>query len=102
MTNFTEHEINLMVAEKWLNGSTESYGRVFGHIKRDGVISINNVFNPCQSWADAGPIIEEFGITLIALKDYWLASRGDSPSSPREERKSPLLAAMLVYLEAQS
>ena len=62
---------------------------------------IKNTTDYCNSWANAGPIIEKHGITLIALKECWLASCGDNPSSSRNEHKSPLVAAMLVFLDME-
>lgn len=58
-------------------------------------------FNPCNSWADAGPIIEKFGIGLMPFKKSpakaWPLSVG-LLSNASVEHENPLRAAMIVYL----
>lgn len=63
--------------------------------------SNGNVFNPCNSWADAGPIIQEFGIELSfgsnthpSLNGLCMASIGQNSST----NANPLRAAMIVFL----
>jgi hypothetical protein len=61
------------------------------------------------SWSDAGPIIEKYQISLI--KDvkcgYWQAfpdaewSHGGLEFGMDHENKSPLVAAMLVFLDME-
>jgi hypothetical protein len=57
-----------------------------------------------RSWADAGPIIEKYRIALIHpndMTDEWTAAKfGDMCDSAlfQNENKSPLVAAMLVFL----
>ncbi|WP_275553669.1 phage protein NinX family protein [Mixta sp. Marseille-Q2659] len=58
-------------------------------------------FDPCNSWADAGPIIEKFGIGLMPFKKSpakaWPLSVG-LLSNAGVEHENPLRAAMIVYL----
>lgn len=55
----------------------------------------------CNSWADAGPIIEKFGIGLMPFKKSpakaWPLSVG-LLSNASVEHEKPLRAAMIVYL----
>lgn len=55
----------------------------------------------CNSWADAGPIIEKFGIGLMPFKKSpakaWPLSVG-LLSNASVEHENPLRAAMIVYL----
>lgn len=64
----------------------------------DGCLEI---FHPCNSWADAGPIIEKFGIGLMPFKKSpakaWPLSVG-LLSNASVEHENPLRAAMIVYL----
>lgn len=48
----------------------------------------------CNSWADAGPIIEQNGIWLIPLKKGWLT--GINGVDVKHEK--PLRAAMIAFL----
>lgn len=65
----------------------------------------SDVFDPCKSWADAGPIILANKITISAPMQYdqpedWLAY----PSSDSDIcvfHPSPLRAAMIVFLMMQ-
>lgn len=70
-------------------------------------------FDPCKSWADAGPIIENNDISIIKLATKWMAitsgsgiesylGEDDSPCLYGEgfefKHKNPLRAAMIVFL----
>lgn len=59
-------------------------------------------FDPCNSWADAGPIIENSGIGIMPMFAGWRAAseRGcrDYTSIANE---NPLRAAMIVFLMIQ-
>lgn len=59
-------------------------------------------FDPCNSWADAGPIIEDNGITTIKTKaGFWVAiSEFISPEIKRFSSSAnyPTRAAMIVFL----
>jgi len=59
-------------------------------------------FDPCNSWADAGPIIQEYGIELGYDGVSWEAScnlRGIKPYSDwKKYPESPCRLAMIVFL----
>ncbi|WP_165699892.1 phage protein NinX family protein [Chimaeribacter arupi] len=75
-----------------LNGKTLLVTRGFG----DGP----NRFDPCNSWADAGPIIEKYGIGLHKdMADRWLS---DSEAVTHYViHDNPQRAAMIVFLMMQ-
>jgi len=63
-----------------------------------------DVFDPCNSWADAGPIIQENGINLMASKvvgsgglKEWEAMSYEGNCHHWGEL-NPLRAAMIVFL----
>ena len=67
-------------------------------------------FNPCRSWSDAGPIIEKYGISMIferaddcctAMVINRINQGGQIEADITHENKSPLVAAMLVFLEME-
>lgn len=65
-------------------------------------------FNPCKSWADAGPIIEKHMICLAAdvfaePRDggKWVAQPAYGWDSERVRHDNPLRAAMIVFLMMQ-
>lgn len=56
-------------------------------------------FDPCNSWADAGPIIESNKIKIEYrhdCNDFWLAAT--STGGKAFLQKNPLRAAMIVFL----
>lgn len=55
-------------------------------------------FDPCNSWADAGPLLVEskIGIVPSQYDGRWLASGGYGKPSVTDE--NPLRAAMVVFL----
>jgi len=65
-------------------------------------------FEPCNSWADIGPIIEKYGIEIsIMLSGDWCASRiskytyDSAPIYSNDEQfsdENPKLAAAIVFL----
>ncbi len=59
--------------------------------------AVRGEFNPCNSWADAGPIIEKYGICLIPLKKGWLTGI----NGVDVKHDNPLRAAMIVFLMMQ-
>lgn len=120
MKNYSEmsdFEINYSVAEKVLTFDELVAVPMFGGAVRwsEGDRDGWNHFNPCNSWADAGPIIEKNLIDLEAIYKFtdeseehiapigvWAARavvEGDS--FPRCEDVSPLRAAMIVFLMMQ-
>ncbi len=64
------------------------------------------IFEPCNSWSDAGPIISANRISLIhyfSLGDTWIAEFLGSAEHRKVESlqhsdKNPLRAAMIVFL----
>lgn len=62
-------------------------------------------FNPCNSWADAGPIIQEYGIELTYDGISWSASchlRGIKAYNDwKNYPESPCRLAMIVFLMIQ-
>lgn len=62
-------------------------------------------FRPCESWVDAGPIIADYGITLVRLvNNSWVSvSTYVYEDVPRYTAcdKNPLRAAMIVFLKSQ-
>lgn len=64
------------------------------------------VFCPCNSWADAGPIIAS---NLIAIKPValyvgghrWFAIKGEGDFGLKTADNNPLRAAMIVFLMMQ-
>lgn len=55
-------------------------------------------FQPCNSWSDAGPIIEQKKISLEFV-GMWRASTYEGIE--REANENPLRAAMIVFLMMQ-
>lgn len=74
------------------------------HIVNGYRVSNGNCFNPCNSWADAGPIIERSGITVACRGKYkseaWDSSKGLIDDAV-VEHENPLRAAMIVFLMMQ-
>ena len=75
------------------------------HIGLSTVIAAENLeFNPCNSWADAGPIIDQYGIGLMPLKrdlpKAWDISAG-LLSNTDYKHENILRAAMIVFLMMQ-
>jgi len=65
----------------------------------------NAVFDPCNSWSDMGPLIDEHGISMSPVGDVWMANNYN-PSSAGSFRtqtfayhKNPLRSAAIVFLE---
>lgn len=94
-SEMSDDEINKAVAKK--------LGVKFDDI--NGFLFINYesevVFNPCNSWADAGPIIERSGITVACRGKYkseaWDSIKGLIDDAV-VEHDNPLRAAMIVFL----
>lgn len=68
----------------------------------------SDVFAPCKSWADAGPIIEKHLVCLAAdvfaePQDggKWVAQPAYGWDSERVRSDNPLRAAMIVFLVMQ-
>ncbi|WP_313110441.1 phage protein NinX family protein [Pantoea eucrina] len=70
-------------------------------------VSNGNCFNPCNSWADAGPIIEKERITIAFDGSEWVADSdayfvdGAEWQISGETNRNPLRAAMIAFLMMQ-
>lgn len=71
----------------------------------DYILAKNKQVNYCNSWADAGPIIQENGIAILPFRDgIWTASSdvdfldGVEWNISGIDDKNPLRAAMVVFL----
>ncbi len=93
--DMSDYEINLKVL-----------GKQFGQLGDDkDMVRIweQGKFQPCNSWADAGPIIESNSISIDAIYEgttKWLAFCGDDCEF-RFVDANPLRAAMIVFLMMQ-
>lgn len=58
-----------------------------------------NIFNPCNSWADAGPIIEKSRMSLTPYAGGWHVFNDDAEKIYTDE--NPLRAAMIIFLMMQ-
>lgn len=58
-------------------------------------------FRPCESWADAGPIIEKYRITIMPASqgENWMAQAFEYALTDVSAR--PLRSAMIVFLMMQ-
>lgn len=91
-SELSDFEINKAVASRHLE---EWYDNGICVIKCDG--DNRSVFNPCSSWADAGPIIEKENISLTChqSRDEWAAIFNRHAMAAHT---IPLRAAMECYL----
>ena len=85
----TDFEINEAVAE-----GLGAYG-ICGHW--GDVLVKNTPFDPCNSWADAGPIIVENRISIIAHRGSFSAYNFGQTILYKSD--NPLRAAMIVFLK---
>lgn len=98
-SEMTDLEINKAVASACLD---EWYDNGICVVRCDD--EDRNIFNPCSSWADAGPIIQKYGISLHYIgvgheRGGWGA---DDPSGEKYTyNDNPLRAAMIVFLMMQ-
>ena len=95
-SEMSDHQINVLVA-KALDGHADEKFPLQRRLQ---------VFDPCSSWADAGPIIAS---KLIAIKPValyvgghrWFATEGEGDFGPKAADNNPLRAAMIVFLMMQ-
>lgn len=96
-SELSDFEINKAVG--CVTGEANNSEDVFNLVIRN---TNGNKFDPCNSWADAGPIIEKSGIGIMPMLMGWRAAteRGcrDYTSIANE---NPLRAAMIVFLMMQ-
>lgn len=88
----TDFEINQLVGR--ISGEAKSSEPILSLVIR----SNGRKYDPCNSWADAGPIIQENRITITSLIDgkEWDAISIGADIEFRD--KNPLRAAMIVFL----
>ena len=101
-----DSEINKAVAEKL---SLRSYTKTFpGGTQEEVALEMVSTPDYCNSWADAGSIIEKHGISMIferaddcctSMVINRINQGGQIEADITHENKSPLVAAMLVFLE---
>lgn len=115
-SEMSDFEINCAVAEVlgrqfFNNGKSEDSGRrsksfVIDDVCRDVYESgawSSDVFDPCNSWADAGPIIERELIALSPEKTCaghyrWFAFSNEKEGYKQVASNKSLRAAMIVFL----
>lgn len=93
----SDFEINKLVAEKALGSYEVDEDKVIVSLKRDGVLNVSGVFNPCNNPLGAWPIILYNKITIepvICFGDLWSANI----SNYKATCANPLRAAMIVFL----
>ena len=73
---------------------------VCGYVPSNG-----NMFNPCNSWKEAGPIIERYEISLISRRannewksELYLGTKNSFSQYASCWHKNPLRAAMVSFL----
>lgn len=100
-SEMTDFEINLRVS--LLQGYDANVKQHFGEAGLATVKTTEGMLDFCNSWADAGPIIEK---NLIALKPAslfvggyrWFASKGEGDFGKKTADDNPLRAAMILFL----
>ncbi len=104
-SEMTDFEINKRVAELIGGFIEEDIFEKEQTIFRHHVSGKYSHFDPCTSWADAGPIIERHMICLAAdvfaeTQDggKWVAQPAYGWDSERVRSDNPLRAAMIVFL----
>lgn len=64
-------------------------------------------FDPCNSWCDAGPIIQKHRIALMpdsssCGKYYWWDVQSECQKHGLQHQNNPLRAAMIIFLMASA
>lgn len=105
-SEMSDFEINGMVAAatQRIGDYTQARGLTFIHEYGEptgefGAICLGwKEFDPCNSWADAGPIIEEHDISLRKIYGSGWRAIKEWGDSHEHDSESPLRAAMIVFL----
>ncbi len=112
-SDMSDFEINCAVAKAMGMNVTQGISFVGAPIGGETLrwVKNNNTderFDPCNSWADAGPIIQESGISLYHSNGNWEAEfeysapvggfGTDETCSKFISDKSPLRAVCIVFL----
>lgn len=103
----SDFEINRKVLA--ITSGAKPLGYAHDADKRSAGIVKSNVYgwyDYCNSWADAGPIIEKGLISLQFCQGNWMASVNPSQETGFRaacfiEKRNPLRAAMIVFLMMQ-
>lgn len=98
------HEINAAVGEA-MGWNAKFIHQDDSVTFRDDLGRLRGRKNYCNSWADAGPIIESKGISILKFEgDHWIADGkaywvdGVEWNIGGVGNKNPLRAAMIVFL----
>ncbi|WKZ94084.1 DUF2591 family protein [Chimaeribacter arupi] len=109
-SEMSNHNINRLVANEVAKDGLlhEQEGKIYIHEYAEPVGEFGGLcigwkeFDPCNSWADAGPIIQEHGIVVACYQrmepQAWPAMEG-TISSSHSRNKNPLRAAMECFLK---
>ncbi len=96
-SNWTDFAINAAVGAA--TGLAKSSEPAFSLVIRN---SDGGKFDPCNSWADAGPIIEKQELGIVKVLNGWCATHdADEHGGVYTVDTSPLRAAMIVFLMMQ-
>lgn len=104
-TKMTDFEINFEVAKA--QGYDTQVAQHFGLNGLSTVRTTEKHVDFCNSWADAGPIIEDSKLCLVYedSKQFWSACFFDFDNKYKNKvgttDKNPLRAAMVVFLMMQ-
>lgn len=61
----SDHELNIIASSfSGVINPIVNKGKVFGSIKRDGVINISSCIDYCGKWGDCGSLIDQEGIMI--------------------------------------
>lgn len=81
-SEMSDQEISLSLAKALGIYDFDSNGQVFVWSDKESISSsgMPSVFDPCNSWADIGPLIEQYGLDMlynqIGEKVLWQANCG--------------------------
>lgn len=104
MKNYAEmndSQINILVCKAVGKGMSD-YCRIMDMNDHTILLADNKtLFDPCNSWADAGPIIQDNAIGIMPFKkgqsEAWSLAAG-LLSNTTVKHKNPLRATMIVFL----
>lgn len=104
-TNLSDFEINKRVAvAAGLSNIVENAGSVFvaSDCRGKNIVPVMGIFNPCNNWSDAGPIIQENYITLgydgFSWEAFSIKWEGLHYSDWKNYPEEPLRIAMILFL----
>lgn len=106
----SDFEINGMIAESTqkFGDYTQARGLTFIHeygepVGEFGALCLGwKEFDPCNSWADAGPIIQQQELGIVKVPNGWCATHDSNEHGGiYTVDQNPLRAAMIVFLMMQ-